>query len=98
MDLYNDSPIRLHGAVLNLLSTGTTLPFIYLVFIVLSSFCLRCCFPNAANKSPFIDCVQTLAVIYASVLPVLIISLTFIIVLVINICIILNVIIRRGYL
>jgi hypothetical protein len=26
MDLYNHSPIRLHGVMLNLLSTGTTLP------------------------------------------------------------------------
>jgi hypothetical protein len=27
MDLYIHSPIRLHGVVLNYLSTGTTLPF-----------------------------------------------------------------------
>jgi hypothetical protein len=27
MDLYNHSPIRLQGVVLNWLSTGTTLPF-----------------------------------------------------------------------
>jgi hypothetical protein len=28
MDLYIQSPIRLHGVVLNSLSTGTALPFI----------------------------------------------------------------------
>jgi hypothetical protein len=27
MDLYIDSPVCLHGAVMNYLSTGTTLPF-----------------------------------------------------------------------
>jgi hypothetical protein len=30
VDLYIHSPIRLHGVVLNSLSTGTTLPYLYL--------------------------------------------------------------------
>jgi hypothetical protein len=30
MDLYIHSPIRLHGVMLNYLSTGTTLPYLYL--------------------------------------------------------------------
>jgi hypothetical protein len=28
VDLYIHSPIRLHGVMINLLSTGTTLPFL----------------------------------------------------------------------
>jgi hypothetical protein len=31
MDLYIHSPIRLHGAVLNYISTGTTLPSLFTV-------------------------------------------------------------------
>jgi hypothetical protein len=31
MDLYIHSPIRLHGVVLNKLSTGTTLPFTFYI-------------------------------------------------------------------
>jgi hypothetical protein len=31
VDLYIHSPIRLHGVMLNQLSTGTTLPFFYYV-------------------------------------------------------------------
>jgi hypothetical protein len=32
VDLYIHSPIRLHGVMLNWLSTGTTLPYLYLFF------------------------------------------------------------------
>jgi hypothetical protein len=33
MGLYIHSPIRVHGIVLNLLSTGTTLTFLYIPYI-----------------------------------------------------------------
>jgi hypothetical protein len=34
MDLYIHSPIRLHGVVLNYLSTGTTLPFTVVKYLL----------------------------------------------------------------
>jgi hypothetical protein len=38
MDLYIHSPIRLHGIVLNTLSTGTILPIPYLTLMVFKQF------------------------------------------------------------
>jgi hypothetical protein len=47
VDLYIHSPIRLHGVVLNYLSTGTTSP--YVIFIIFPYY-LRC---SAENNSRF---------------------------------------------
>jgi hypothetical protein len=38
VDLYIHSSIRLHGVMLNLLSTGTTLPFLHILLLSLNLF------------------------------------------------------------
>jgi hypothetical protein len=52
MDLYIQSPIRLHGAVLNSLSTGTILPYFHSFLISPLALPARLFSPPRSNYSP----------------------------------------------
>jgi hypothetical protein len=53
VDLYIHSPIRLHGILLNLLSTGTTLPFYIGMLFSVAVLCMVL-FPGSLLRCSFV--------------------------------------------